>query len=346
MQKEILDAFSKVDIPIDQLRGKKVLVTGASGLIGRMVIKTLEALNECMGLSVSIVAFVRDKEKFIKAYAGARRINEHAIELISGDVINEIHYEGEVDYIIHSASMTQSKSFIENPVEVTMTNINGTKNVLEFARKKKICSIIFLSSMEVYGFTEKEETLAEDNIQYLNPLLVRSCYPESKRMSENLCVSYASEYGVPVKIIRLAQTFGYGVDKADARVFAEFARCAVNGRDIVLLTDGASKRMYLDTIDAVSAILIVLLKGEDGAAYNAANKRTYCSVKEMAEMAAQNIGNGRIAVRVLQEIQDNKYFSPPHRLFLDTNRIEKLGWRAQTDLAKMYKRLAKEIMAK
>ena len=116
--------------------------------------------------------------------------------------------------------------------------------------------------MEVYGSPKNEDLLSEEDLGYLNPLNVRNCYPESKRMSESLVASYAREYGIRSMSIRLAQTFGPGVEYGDKRVFAEFARCAMEKKDIVLLTDGKSKRCYLYTMDAVSAILTVLLKGE------------------------------------------------------------------------------------
>lgn len=216
-----------------------------------------------------------------------------------------------------------------------MTNLLGTKNILEYAKKINSKSVVYLSSMEAYGFTTEDVVLDENNIQYLDPLALRSSYPESKRMAENLCVAYSSEYNVPVKIIRLAQTFGKGVKENDTRVFAEFARCAKNNKDITLMTDGASKRMYLDTSDAAAAIITVMLKGKSGEAYNAANKNTYCSIAEMAQLVAEKIADNKI--RVYYHKNDNiSQFSPPHKFFLDTSKIENLGWRAETDIRQMY----------
>ena len=338
--KELDKVFEDIDLPYQDMEGKKILITGANGLIGRMIIMGLCAMNKKYELNLCILALVRNEDKIRELLAD--EIENGYIKIIRGDVREEIKIHGKVDYIIHGASMTASNTFIENPVEVIMTNIIGTRSVMNLACEKKVSSAVFLSSMEAYGFIEKEDILTEDKMEYLNPLKVRSCYPESKRMAENLCVSYFAEYNVPVKIIRLAQTFGYGIDVADKRVFAEFASCVREKRDIVLLTDGASKRMYLDTIDAVTAILTVLLKGENGTAYNAANKETYCSVKEMAEFVAKNIAGGEISVLFNDNVDSAKKFSPPHRLFLDVSRLEGLGWSARAGLLEMYGRVLNE----
>ncbi len=338
--KEFDKVFERIDLPYQDMKEKKILITGASGLIGRMLIMGLCVISKKYGLNLCIFAYVRKDDKIREILAD--EIKKEYVRIILGDVREEMKIHENVDYIIHGASMTASNMFIERPVEVIMTNILGTKSVMDLARMKKVSSIVFLSSMEAYGFTEKENILAEDKMEYLNPLKVRSCYPESKRMAENLCVSYFEQYHVPVKIIRLAQTFGYGIDKSDKRVFAEFADCVREKRDIHLLTNGESKRMYLDTIDAVTAILTILLKGENGAAYNAANKETYCSVKEMAELVAKNVAGGEIKVLFDENMNSAKKFPPSHRLFLDVSRLEDLGWRAEAGLLEMYGRVLEE----
>jgi nucleoside-diphosphate-sugar epimerase len=158
-------------------------------------------------------------------------------------------------------------------------------------------------------------------------------------MVENLCVAYHSEYGVPVKIVRLTQTFGPGVAADDGRVFAEFARCATKGTDIRLQTEGLTKRMYLYTVDAATAILTVLTKGEEGQAYNAANMNTYCSIREMAELVAKEFGGGKSNVVIAIPDVPNASFNPVMCVYLDTGRLQQLGWSAKVDLAEMYRRM-------
>lgn len=244
------------------LSGKTIFVTGATGLIGMNLIYGIMAYNELYDGNIKIYALVRNIEKGKKLFS--EYIEKKQIELVQGNVLTSVELEDDIDYIIHGASMTASKDFVEKPVETITTAIDGTRNILELARKKNVQSMIYMSSMEVYGRPYDETPLKEDMMGYLNPLALRSSYSESKQMVENLCVAYASEYQVPVKIIRLTQTFGPGVAANDGRVFAEFARCATNGQDIRLQTEGLTKRMYLYTADAVTSILTILTKGENG----------------------------------------------------------------------------------
>lgn len=317
-----------------ELKNAKLLVTGASGLIGSVLTEYLLKENAQYQMGVKLILLVRNREDLLSKLGN--RIGKENIQIIQGDICCLPEITDDIDYIIHGASITASSMMIEHPVQVIKTNLKGTANILEFAKKKSVKGVVYLSTMEVYGFTEEEKLLTEEQVQYLNPLELRSSYPESKRMCENLCVSYASEFHIPVKIIRLAQTFGRGVKADDTRVFAQFARCVRDGKDIEIMTDGRSKRMYLDTEDAVRAILTVLLKGKTGEVYNAANKETYCSIREMAEMVASEISEGKIKVYVGVGEENVKKFPPTHKLMLDVSKLEELGWRPETGLREMY----------
>ncbi len=333
-----MDMYSKLmdcGIDVAQLQNKTVFITGATGLVGGIIAEQLLSMSDQYDLDCKLVLMIRSERNlstYLKECAAAGRI-----VLAYADVKLPICYEGQVDYVIHAASVTDSKTMVERPTEVIDTCVFGTKNMLEFAKTKQVTSFVYLSTMEVYGFTENEILLGEDDLQYINPLAVRSSYPESKRLSEAYCAAYHAEHSVPVKIIRLAQTFGKGVKKTDNRAFAQFARSALNGEDIVLATDGQSKRVYLDTEDAASAILTVLFKGESGQAYNAANATTYCSILDMAKMVADRITGGQIQVRVNAASAEAGKYPPAHRLMLDTRKIEALGWSAQRDLEQMYR---------
>lgn len=323
---------------LNDLKGTSILVTGATGLIGQTVIKALLNANENLNLNIKIYALIRNKEKAVKIFKNMG--NNQGLFYIEGDILEKkIMMLETIDYIIHGASITDSKDFIKKPVETINTGIFGTENILDFARRKKVKSVVYLSSMEVYGKTTENIKLKERDIGYLNPLSVRSSYPESKRMAENICVSFFREYGVPVKIIRLAQTFGPGVRYQDTRVFAEFARCVIEEKDIVLHTAGNSKRMYLYTYDAVDAILTVLIKGMNGHAYNAANEATYSSIKQMADFVKTQIADDKINVVVEERQEEAEQYSSEHYLYLDTEELKKLGWFAKTDLNTAYKEL-------
>lgn len=304
----------------------RILVTGATGLIGQWLVKRI--IND----GNSVVALVRDKEKAIALFGE----ESNKLSYFIGDVTNITPKKYDVDFIIHGASQTSSKAFINQPVETIMTAINGTKNLLEIARLSDVKGFVYLSSMEVYGTPSTDEKIDETYSTNLDPMKVRSCYPESKRMCESICSSYSSEYGVPAKIVRLTQTFGPGVKYNDGRVFAEFARCAIEGRNIVLKTKGETKRNYLYTDDAVNAILTVLYNGVSGEAYNAANESTYCSIYEMASLVAEKFGNGKTSV-VIEETKAEKFgYAPTLHMNLDTTKLRNLGWQPKVNLENMY----------
>ena len=158
-------------------------------------------------------------------------------------------------------------------------------------------------------------------------------------MCESLCVSYCSEYGVPAAIARLTQTFGPGVQADDNRVFAEFARCAINKQDIVLHTKGETKRSYVYTADAARAILSILLSGTPAQAYNVANRDTYCTIYEMAQMVAAELTGGEISVRCELTDAEKLGYAPVLHMNLDTTRLCQLGWKPVYSLSDMFRRM-------
>lgn len=319
--------------------GARVLVTGATGLVGSHIARFLLERNRELGAGTQVVALVRDADKARRVLAGYDAAD--GLSFAQGDVSIFTDMSLPCDYIVHCAAPTASAFFAARPVETILTVVDGAYCMLELARAQD-AGIVCLSSMEVYGDGNAEpgleHKLAEHDLGYLDPLAARSCYPESKRMAEQMVAAYAVEHGIRAKSARLAQSFGPGVPKDDARVFAQFARAALAGEDIVLKTSGASTRMYCDVSDAVTGILTVLLRGTDGMAYNVANEATYCSVKEMAELVAARLTGGRTRVRI--ELDPDAPYPPEHHLPLDISALRALGWQPRHDLADMYARLA------
>ncbi len=325
---------------LNKIRNKNIFVTGATGLIGSTFIKMIDEWNCELDLQVGVFALVRDIEKAQKLFHNCQKIT-----YLQGDIRDKtLDLKERMDYIVHAASVTDSRTFVGNPVETIETSVLGTKLILDYAKEKEVESVVYLSSMEVYGEIQDSKPLTELEVGYLNPLSVRSSYSEAKRLAETLCVSYFSEYSVPVKIVRLAQTFGPGIRYDEKRIFAEIARCVIENRDIVLYTSGESEHMYLYTRDAVKAILTVLVNGENGNAYNVANKNTYCSIKEMAELVSNEIAKN--AIKVIIDKKQNTIYAPEHHIYLDTSKMEKLGWKAKTNLLDMYSELIESMKEK
>ena len=318
-----------------RFEGKKVLITGAGGLIGRALVA--ELVNHNGEKPVEVIAAVRSVERAKRAFAG---LSEDNIAYLEGDVRDLPLKDLGVEYIVHGASRTASRDFVTEPVEVILSAVEGAKRVLEFARKNPVKGLIYLSTMEVYGTPATDEKIYETSPSDLDTTSVRSSYPESKRLCECLCASYAAEYGVPAKIVRLTQTFGEGVDYNDGRVFAEFARCAIEGRDIILKTKGETKRNYVDIKDAANAVFTVLINGAVGEAYNVANEATYCSIYEMAEMVAREFGQGKITVRIEEDKDIDKLgYAKTLKMNLSTEKLRGLGWAPRNSLMVTYKKM-------
>lgn len=319
-----------------KLDNKTVFITGATGLIGYAFVSALLYRNLKYQSNIKIIALVRNITKAKEKFAEQLKQNLN-LKFVIGDVENLPTIDDEIDYIVHGANPTASSYFVENPVETIKTAVWGSNNILNLAKEKNISGLVYLSSMEVYGAPHTDELIDEAHGTTVDTMSVRSCYPEAKRLCEALCSSYADEYKVPAKVVRLAQTFGPGIDKNDNRVFAEFLRCAMQKQDMVLQTEGTSKRCYLYTADAVTVILTVLLNGKTGEAYNAANKNTYCSIMEMAQLVAHELANDEIKVVINVNENSKRKFPPPHKLNLDVSKLESLGWRATRSLVEMYK---------
>lgn len=326
----------------NRFRNKHILISGGTGLICSTLLYSLLYANKQLGLQLKIFAIVRDIHKANRMFETYLN-DSNVLTLFEGSVENKICCDIYFDFIIHGASPTTSKFFITNPVETIKTIIEGTLNLLDIAKMKYNSSFIYLSSMEVYGVVETESILKEENLGYLDLQNIRNCYSESKRMCEAICKAYSSEYNIHVTSVRLAQTFGPGISYDDKRVFAMMARCALEGKDIILQTTGSSKHSYLYTAQAVTAILCVMLNGENGQVYNASNPETYCSIYEMGKMIADSISDKKINVIVSGNRNINMY--PSHScLNLGIDKIEKLGWHPEGTLIDMYKRMMETMM--
>ncbi len=341
----LADDVKRIAAGIDtkNLENKTVLVTGATGLLGSLCVKALVEIERSKHIGLKVIGWARNAKKANKIF---KTYKCSALFMAYGDITEVPALPNRIDYIIHTASATSSKYFVSNPVETIETAIKGTENVLKLAREKKTECMLYLSSLEVYGTPNgTADMVAENDYGYIDPLSPRSSYSEGKRMVECLCASYAAEYSVNVKIARLAQTFGAGVEYNDGRVFAEFARCAIEKKDIVLHTEGKTVRSYCYTADAITALFTILFKGEVGRAYNVANRDTACSIKEMAQLVASLFEESKINVKIEipQEIASFGY-NPEMVIKIDPSSLEELGWHPSFSLSDMYERTVQAMV--
>lgn len=335
---EDLERIAAAHLPFEEMKESCVLVTGATGLVGMSLVRALLCVNRLYGLHMRVMALVRNLEKAEGLYGDL--LKRPDLTLVTGDVTEPVVIEGAVDYVLHCASVTASKVMVTKPVETLMTAVHGTNHLLALAVEKQVRSFVYVSSMEMYGaFTEPGRCVTEQELGYIDPLRVRSNYPESKRLCENLCVAYHSEYGVPVKIARLAQTFGAGILPGENRVFAQFARSALAGQDIVLHTRGLSEGNYCYTRDTVMGLLTILLRGTAGEAYNVTNPQTHTTIAAMAQMVCERLSDGRSRV-VFDIPAENTYgYAADTKMKLSADKLMALGWKPEVGLEEAYRRL-------
>ncbi len=325
-----------------RLSDSTILITGATGLIGSLAVKAILTANDKYNANIKIIAMVRTREKVCEVFS--EQANSPYIKFIYQDVIEKVMVSEVVDYIIHTANSTTSKYFITNPVETINSIFVGSSNLLEFAKLKAVKGMVYLSSMEVFGATdENKKVITEGDLGYLDISNIRSCYSEGKRLVECACKSYAVEYNVPVKIARLSQTFGAGISKNENRVFAQFAKSAINKSDIILHTKGDSVGNYCYTADALNAIFLLLVKGENGEAYTVCNESSTMTISQMAQMVANEIANGEI--KVVFDIPENNVFgyAPKTTMRLSSNKLRSLGWVPKYNLKESYIRMMESL---
>jgi nucleoside-diphosphate-sugar epimerase len=321
-------------IPWDEFRGRTIAVTGGTGTLGSAIVRAISAAEERYGLNARIVVLGRDREK------ASALVKNYGVEFIPHDIREPLVVEGAVHYLFHCAALAKSSDMAANPVGVAETTVKGTFNALEFSRKRKVESMVFLSSMEIYGDTDPAlPSVAENHLGSLDLNDPRSCYPEGKRMAECLCSCFHAQYGLPVKTARLAQTFGAGSCIEDSLVAIQFARAAMLGKNIVLHTEGNSRGNFCYISDAMRGLLLLLFKGGGGEAYNVAAPAACVTIREMADLVAKRVclGKVNVVVRKPPDFKERGYARDVTRR-LGSDKLGRLGWMPKYNLVEMYDR--------
>lgn len=303
----------KLPLPWEKLNGSKILIAGASGLIGSSLVKAL-VLNPL--INYTVYALGRDLIKLEEIFSDYRKFN---LVLLEGDVSKKLNLKEKFDYIIDCASNANPASFSRCPVETILGNICGVNNLLAYGVQNKLQRFLYVSSGEVYGEGGRNPFI-EEHSSYINNLNPRACYPISKRAAENLCIAYAQEYKADVVIARPCHIYGPNFLKTDDRAYAQFFRKARNGEDIVLKSAGLLNRSWCYVRDCVSALLFILLKGASNEAYNISD--TPMTIKDFAEAIALES-----RVKVVYDIPDESITRPIiSKGILDSSKLRRLGW--------------------
>ena len=308
----------------EKLGGKTVMVSGATGLVGSAVVRYLLDLNKALSSDIKIIGLYKDEEKCRKLYGNIKDCPFCPRFFSSDDAVS---FDDKVDYIVHCAGISGgSKMHLKDPVRVFDIGINGTRSLLEYAVSYECKGFVYVSTYEIYGGVNEDALILENHPCQLDPMTLRNSYAEVKRLCESMCVAYSAKYGMHVYSGRLTSSFGTGVSYNDPRFFAEFARCVVNGQNIVMKSTGGTVRNYLDVDDAASGFLYMLVNGENCTAYNLTNRNNVFSVRDIAMRMIELDGNHVELVFDIADDIKSLGFRKEGVTVVDPTKLENIGW--------------------
>ena len=296
VQEDVKSIINTLKKDVKMLEGKTILVTGSSGFLGNYFIAVLNELNTyvlkkpCHVIAVDNYISGR-KQGFIE---GSK--SKH-ISFLKGDASKPISINGPVDYILHAAGIASPVYYMKFPLETIEVSTQGTKHILELARKKRAQSVLFFSSSEIYGDPEKGFIPTKETYRgNVSPIGPRACYDESKRLGETLCTVYHRLFNVPVKIVRPFNVYGPGMKPNDHRVLPRFLNCALRNEPLPVHGNGLQTRTYTYVSDAIAGFFQVLLRGTDGQVYNIGNDQNEINLVDLAKTIAR-VFDGKVKIK-------------------------------------------------
>lgn len=318
-------------LPWQKLKGKSLMLSGATGLIGSFLVDVIMEKNQRDKLDCTVYALGRDrkkaKDRFSK-YADDPYLVFMPYDVKMPFVDEEI---GIVDYVLHLASNTHPVQYSIDPIGTITTNILGAQNMLDFAVDHHTARFVFASSNEIYGENRGDVELFDENYcGYINSNTMRAGYPESKRCGESLCQAYKTQKGLDVVIPRFTRSYGPTMLMSDTKAISQFIKKGIAGEDIVLKSAGNQYYSYQYVADSVSGLLTVLLCGESGEAYNIAEEHSDMTLKAIATVIA-GINGKKVVFEIPDGIEAAGY-STATKARLDGSKLAGLGWKPQYNI--------------
>lgn len=319
--------LSKRPVNLNKLKNKSIIIFGINSLIGRYCGYYLLFMNKKYNLNMKIIGTSRNIEK--TKYYFKNFVSDYNFQIIIQDIEKSINYDGNIDYIIDTAGYASAYHIVNQPVDIIKANTIGTINILEFAKNKNVKNVLFTSTREVYGQVINKEKLDEKSFGSMNHVEVRNCYPESKKISENLFISYNEQYGIPYTILRIAHTYGPTMTLSnDGRVMSDFLNFYVNNKNIVLNSSGTAVRSFCYITDTIYGMILALLNSKNEI-YNLSNEKEPYEIKDLAEMIV-NINpkkNLKVEFNISSDEKLKKGYNKIPVIPMDTKKIEQLGWK-------------------
>lgn len=334
---EDIDIIAGSQLEWSLLKNKTVLIAGASGYVPQYFVHALLRRNDCYGDGINVIAICRNPDNAMKRFGMYG--NRKDFRLVIQDVTGSVALEEDIDYIIDAACPADLKSRYDDVVAAYDASVIGCKNLLELARKKGAC-FLFISSIDIYGKNKYVERLSEDSYGYLDPLNVRNVYSCSKKAAENMCCCYAYA-GVDCKIVRPSQIMGGGIKLDDGRLHIDFISQILSKNSIELKGDGTPRRSFIYVTDAITAMLMVMLKGKSGSAYNICTEDGEASVLELANVMAGKVKDRNVSITFNMETHksDPAVTQVVSSVLGDSSKLRELGWQSQISLSEACERM-------
>jgi len=328
INEDVEGLVSTFNYELKGLEGKKIFITGGKGFMGSYIIDVLAQFNKTSENPCKIITF--DKSPVVKGSRLDHLLDDSNITFLKGDVGKPFDVPKDINTIIHAASKSNTSSILKNPLETADANVQGVRNLLEYAKDNPVENFIFFSSVEIYGNPVKEfiptpETYT-GNVDVLSKF---ACYSESKRFSETLCSIFFREYNVPTKLLRIIHCYGPGM-KNDGKVVSDFYASAKKNKEIRLRDKGESKRSLCYIKDSIEGVFRVMFSGNSGEAYNIANDKELISIKDLGNKISKVIGDGSPVKPDFDAPVDKRYGSKTRNL--DTSKLRSLGFNPKVSL--------------
>jgi UDP-glucuronate decarboxylase len=276
---------------VDALAGRRVLITGATGMLAAYLVDTLAYLNDCGAFSspCRLILLARSAER-AQARLG-HLAGRPDVQFLFQDVREPLPASVTADFVVHAAAPATPKHFLGDPLGSLDANVFALRGLLERARSATPASFLYLSSSEIYGTPDAEAIpTPESYVGRVDPLSRRAYYAEAKRAGETYCLAYHEVFGLKVKIARPFHVHGPGIRLDEGRVVPTLIGMGLAGQRLALESDGRATRTYGYVSDATVALLRLLLSNHDGQAFNVGSDRPEISMLALAQEIGQIFG--------------------------------------------------------
>jgi nucleoside-diphosphate-sugar epimerase len=290
VQDDLNYMYSKLQHEFSMMAGKNLLIVGGAGFLGYYLIQSVLNWNLNVSQQEKIKVTVFDNHSRGLPEWLEKLKWDPMIKLVFHDITQPLMEDiDDFQYIIHAASIASPFYYRLHPIETMDANVTGLRLLLDYCLSQKqkgkpVEGFLFFSTSEIYGDPSPENIPTPEtyrgNVSCTGP---RACYDESKRFGETLCVNFAQQYQLPIKIARPFNNYGPGLKITDRRVLPDFARDVLSGRDIVMLSDGKPSRTFCYIADAIVGYYKILLKGRSGEAYNIGVETPEISMEDLAK---------------------------------------------------------------